>query len=104
MEIRRAYDHGDSNDKKFIEAVYEVRDRVTRIEEKLNRMDKVESKVEVIEAKTAAAEQKAQESLLLGKQNSKEIAMVTATIKWGFGTLIGLIMVFLSIVGFLLKG
>ena len=104
MDIRHVPSNLKADDRKFIEVIYESRDRLTRIEAKLDRMDKMESKVEVIEAKTSATEQKAQESLLLGKQNSKEIAMVTATLKWGFGTLISLITVFLVIIGFFLKG
>lgn len=52
--------------RELIEAIYDVRDRVTRIEEKLNRTEGIAEKVDI-------AESKARQALLKSEENEKDI-------------------------------
>lgn len=85
------------SDRELINAIYDVRDRVTRIEEKLNRTEGLSEKVD-------SAEDKSMEALLKTVQLEKEISQMKNNTKWAMGlvfTFIGgiviaLMQVFLS--------
>lgn len=65
-------------DRDLIEAIYDVRDRVTRIEEKLNRTEGLSDKVE-------NADDKATEALLKVAQLEKQIDKFGTNTKWALG-------------------
>jgi Mg2+ and Co2+ transporter CorA len=71
----------DYTNKEMLEAIYEVRDRVTRIEESLKRTEKLEDKVESTFNKVIEAKDIGEEALALAKSNEKEIANIKAQSK-----------------------
>lgn len=69
------------SDRELADAIYDVRDRVTRIEEKLNRTEK-------IEVKANEADDKASSALLKTQENEKRLDRVENNIKWAWGFMI----------------
>jgi Haemolysin XhlA len=67
------------SDRELIEAIYDVRDRVTRIEEKLNRTEGLSDKVE-------QADDKATEALLKCTQLESTISEMKTNTKWALGS------------------
>jgi chromosome segregation ATPase len=72
------------SDRDLIEAIYDVRDRVTRIEEKLNNTEGLSDKVE-------EAEDKANEALLKVSQLEKQVEKFGTNTKWALGVAFGFI-------------
>jgi hypothetical protein len=64
---------------KLFEVIYDIRDRVTRIEEKQNRMAHIEEK-------TDNAHDTSNRALLKSKANEKEIQNVKNSSRWAWGT------------------
>lgn len=62
-------------DRDLIEAIYDVRDRVTRIEEKLNRTEGLNDRVD-------NAEDKAQEAILRVAHLERQVEKNSSTTKW----------------------
>lgn len=65
-------------DRDLLEAIYDVRDRVTRIEEKLNRTEGLSEKVD-------NADDKATEALLKTAQLEKQVEKIGTNTKWALG-------------------
>jgi cell division septum initiation protein DivIVA len=80
----------DYTNKELLEAIYEVRDRVTRIEEKLNRAEKMEDKVELAIDKAQDAKDKAEDAMAIAKKNEEDIKAIKANNKWAWGFVITL--------------
>lgn len=90
---------GNYTDKELFEAIYEVRDRVIRMEEKLNRTEKLEVEVKELRtemyevrriaenalAKAESNEEKIEEKAIA---NEKEINAIKANTKWAWGFVI----------------
>lgn len=74
-----------SNEDKLIEVIYEIRERVARmeerIEEKFTRLDRNELKIENLEDKVT-------EALLHVKENEKKIESLQQLNKWIWGFII----------------
>lgn len=75
----------DYTNKELLEAIYEVRDRVTRIEEKLNRAEKLEDKVEHALVKAQDAKDIAESALVIANLSKDEIKSMRANTKWAWG-------------------
>jgi DNA repair exonuclease SbcCD ATPase subunit len=71
--------------KELMEAIYEVRDRVTRIEEKLNRAERLEDKVDAVIDTADDAIRKSDEAFALAQANKEEIKSMKANAKWAWG-------------------
>jgi hypothetical protein len=69
--------------RELMEAIYDIRDRVTRMEEKLNRADKIEDKAD--EANAIA-----NKALALAEENHRDIEGIRKAVYWGFGFIITL--------------
>ncbi|MCY9737463.1 hemolysin XhlA family protein [Paenibacillus alvei] len=67
--------------KELMEAIYEVRDRATRIEEKLNHTEKLAGKVDGIEKVSNLA-------LVKSEQNAKDIDSMKKNNMWAWGFVI----------------
>lgn len=86
----------DYTNRELLEAIYEVRDRVTRIEEKLNRAEKIEDKLEVVSNKAQEAKDIGDEALVLSKINREEIASLKSSNRWSWGLLISSLLTFIG--------
>lgn len=71
--------------KELMEAIYEVRDRVTRIEEKLNRAERLEDKVDIAIDSADDAMNLAEDAMNLAKLNKDEINSMKSNSKWAWG-------------------
>jgi lipoate-protein ligase A len=89
----------DYSNKELLEAIYEVRDRVTRIEEKLNRAERMEDKVELAFTKAQEARDIGEDALTLAKINREEISSLKTSNRWSWGLLVTSL---LTIGGFIL--
>lgn len=69
---------------KLSDVIYDIRDRVTRIEEGQKRQAEIERKAEY-------ADDKATEALLLAKQNSKDIDSQRVVNRWIWGIVFAVI-------------
>lgn len=78
----------DYTNKEMLEAIYEVRDRVTRIEAQLNRAEKVEDKVDLVSEKTNIVKDIADDALALGQQNRQMIESIQSNNRWAWGFVI----------------
>lgn len=78
----------DYTNKELLEAIYDVRDRVTRIEEGFKRTDKLEAKAEEGYAKALEAKDIAEDALALGSSNREQINSIKANNKWAWGFVI----------------
>lgn len=83
-------DMSDYSNKELLEAIYEVRDRVTRIEEKLNRAEKLEDKVELAFVKANQAKDVGEDALSLAEKNKEDIQSIRANNMWAWGFVITL--------------
>lgn len=72
------------NNRELIEAIYDVRDRVTRIEEKLNRTEGLSDKVD-------NAEERATEALLKSRENQRDIEILRTNNRWAWGFVLTLV-------------
>lgn len=75
----------DYSSKELLEAIYEVRDRVTRIEEKLNRAEKLEDKVDLSFNKAQEAKDLAEDAIALSNNNKEKIDSMKNNAKWAWG-------------------
>lgn len=87
---------GNYTDKELFEAIYEVRDRVIRMEEKLNRTERLEVKVEEMRTEIYEVRRIAEDALSLAKTNKEEIKSVQATNKWAWGFVITFVVTVVS--------
>lgn len=91
----------DYTNKELLDAMYDIRDRVTRIEEKLNRTEKLEDKVEAVSEKAQKGKDVGEEAYILAKANQEEIKSIKANSRWAWGlaitSLLGLLGEFLGI-------
>jgi methyl-accepting chemotaxis protein len=85
----------DYTNKELLEAIYEVRDRVTRIEESLKRTEKLEDKIDESFDKASEAQNLAKDAISLGQTNREMINVHTEAIKsiqssnkWAWGLMI----------------
>ncbi|ARF70786.1 hypothetical protein B7C51_25280 (plasmid) [Paenibacillus larvae subsp. pulvifaciens] len=74
--------------KEMIQVIYEIRDRVTRIEEKQNRIEKLEEKVDDNIVKTIEAKDVAEDAMVLARHNRDQIKDIQANNKWAWGFVI----------------
>jgi hypothetical protein len=74
--------------KELIEAIYDVRDRVTRIEESLKRTEKLEDKIDEAYDKAIEAKDVGEDALALAKANREKIESMQSTSKWLLGFLV----------------
>jgi Haemolysin XhlA len=72
---------GNFQEREIIEAIYDVRDRVTRIEEKLNRAEKVEEIAN-------QANLRANEAYLKAVENQRDIDSIKVSNRWAWGFVI----------------
>ena len=68
-----------------MEAIYEVRDRVTRIEEKLNRAERLEDKVDLAIDSADDAMNLAEDAMNLAKLNKADLDSMKSNAKWAWG-------------------
>lgn len=78
----------DYTNKELLEAIYEVRDRVTRIEESLKRTEKLEDKIDEAYNKALDAKDIGEEALALAEANKEKIADMKVTSRWLLGFVI----------------
>lgn len=78
-------------DRDLLEAIYDVRDRVTRIEEKLNRTEGLAEKVD-------NADDKATEALLKVGQLEKQVDKIGTNTKWALGIAFSFILTITGII------
>lgn len=71
--------------KELMEAIYEVRDRVTRIEEKLNRAERLEVKVDKVIDNADDAMNLAEDAMNLAQSNKDELNAMKSNTKWAWG-------------------
>lgn len=72
----------DYTNKELLEAIYEVRDRVTRIEEKLNRAEKLEEKVDQLDQKINSVKDLAEDAFSMAEANQDGIKAMKESTKW----------------------
>jgi hypothetical protein len=78
---------------KLFEVIYDIRDRVTRIEEGQKRQGQIEEKAD-------AANKTANEALLKAQTNENEIRNVKTSSRWAWGTFFAFM---IMVVGALIK-
>ncbi len=78
----------DYSNKELLEAIYDVRDRVTRIEEGLKRTEKLEDKIVYAHDKALTAKDIAEEALSISKTNMESIGGIKTTNRWAWGLFI----------------
>lgn len=83
-------------DKELFEAIYEVRDRVIRMEEKLNRTERLEVKVEEMRADIYEVKKIAEDALNLAENNKEKIKTIEANNKWAWGFVITFVVAVVS--------
>ncbi len=98
---------GNYTDKELFEAIYEVRDRVIRMEEKLNRTERLEVKVEEMRTEIYEVRRIAEDALSLAQRNKEaiddlaeenkdEIKSLKDTNKWAWGFVITFVVAVIS--------
>lgn len=91
----------DYTNKEMLEAIYEVRDRVTRIEAQLNRTEKVEERVETVSDKMIDVKDIADTALVMSQQNKEAIEAIRANNRWAWGfvitAILGMVAQFLGV-------
>lgn len=78
------------SDRDLIEAIYDVRDRVTRIEEKLNRTEGLSEKID-------EADKNATKALEVANQAKEQLDKFASTTKWVIGIICGFVTIVFSL-------
>lgn len=91
-------------DNKLVEAIYDMRDRMVRVELSMKRIDEYEGFALRVNDRIMETDRIARDALSIGKGTCRDVEEVKGTIKWAYGVLLTQVALVLTLISFIFGG